>query len=59
MNITKIKENRYKKAKNIQRNNLPKDVKKDYDCSRKNGLVRTMNTRADKKKELIKDIKVE
>lgn len=50
MTQTKIKELRYKKAKNIQRNNLSKDTKDDYDCSRKFGLVRTTNTKKDRKK---------
>ena len=44
-----IKEKRYKKAMNIKKNNLPKDIKNDYDCTRKNGLVRIHSTKADKK----------
>jgi hypothetical protein len=52
-----IKEKRYKKAINIKRNNIKDEEKKDYDCTRKFGLVRTMNTKADRKKEEEKEIK--
>lgn len=50
MNKTKIKEKRYKKAINIIHNNIKKSEKKDYEASRKHGLVRIRNTRKDRKK---------
>lgn len=53
-----IKEKRYKKAVNIKNNNLKKEEKGNYECSRKSGLVKIFNTRADKRERETKDLAI-